>query len=457
MAREGVGGEGGQALVLLVGGLVAVLAGVFVLGAVARGVGLQGEAQRAADLAALAAARAMHAAYPRLFEPAVLDGMPNPRHMEKAAYVALARAAAGRVAAANGGEKAAVAFPDGGSFAPVRIRVQARRRVAVAGRGLTLRALAEVELGADAGGGGFAHGGGYDGPLAMRQGKPMRPDVAAAFDRMAAAAAADGIRLLITNGFRSDAEQAVLFARHPDPKWVAPPGKSLHRYGTELDLGPAAAYGWLAANAPRFHVAKRYEWEDWHFGSSTHPALRGHSGQALNSIGDTNIRREPGADRGPTSSSSTPRPCLPSPAGVQALPVSRRRPRALRRGRSAHRLVARRQDWRATSVMSWRRGPADARGPEGNSVPRFAPAGSDRTMSRIDLVNACAAIATIGTSSRRSGRAGRTRLPCARGCATAVADAAEGSAGRRVVLHERGRPRGRARRGRARRPCSRAP
>src|SRR3954471_23112314 len=62
MAREGVGGEGGQVLMLLVGGLVAGLAGVFVLGAVARGVGLQGEAQRAADLAAPAGARAMHAA-----------------------------------------------------------------------------------------------------------------------------------------------------------------------------------------------------------------------------------------------------------------------------------------------------------------------------------------------------------------------------------------------------------
>ncbi len=163
--------ERGQVLVLLVGALVAVLAGVFLLGAVARGVGRQGEAQRAADLAALAGAGAMHAAYSRLFEPAVLDGLANPRHLEKAAYVALARAAAERVAAANGAKEAVVAFPDGGSFAPVRIRLRVRRRVEVAGRGITLRALAEAELGAEAGGG-FAHGGGYDGPLAMRQGKP---------------------------------------------------------------------------------------------------------------------------------------------------------------------------------------------------------------------------------------------------------------------------------------------
>ena len=97
----------------------------------------------------------------------------------------------------------------------------------------------------------FAAGTGeYAGPLAYRQGKPMRPDVALAFDRLAAAAARDGVSLIVVSGFRSNAEQARLFAAHPDPRWVAPPGKSLHRLGTELDLGPASAYGWLAAHAP---------------------------------------------------------------------------------------------------------------------------------------------------------------------------------------------------------------
>src|SRR5690606_14714596 len=68
------------------------------------------------------------------------------------------------------------------------------------------------------------------------------------------------------SGYRSNAEQARLFAAHPDPKWVARPGTSLHRLGTELDLGPASAYGWLAANAERFGFTKRYSWEPWHFG-----------------------------------------------------------------------------------------------------------------------------------------------------------------------------------------------
>ena len=98
-----------------------------------------------------------------------------------------------------------------------------------------------------------------------RQGKPMRPDVALAFDRMAAAAATDGVNLIVNSGFRTNAEQAALFAAHPDPKWVARPGQSLHRLGTELDLGPAAAYGWLSRNAGRFHFVQRYAWEPWHY------------------------------------------------------------------------------------------------------------------------------------------------------------------------------------------------
>jgi soluble lytic murein transglycosylase-like protein len=97
----------------------------------------------------------------------------------------------------------------------------------------------------------------------------MRPDVAPAFDRMAAAAQKEaGISLLIVSAYRSDAEQARLFAAHPDPKWVAPPGQSLHRFGTELDLGPSSAYAWLAAHAQGFGFVQRYSWEPWHWGVS---------------------------------------------------------------------------------------------------------------------------------------------------------------------------------------------
>ena len=259
----------GQASVLVVGGLLGIVIAIVVVGAVARAVGKEAAAQRAADLASVAAARVMHANYERLFESPYIEETPNPNHLEKSEYLALARAAALKVAAANDARKAAVSFPDETTIAPVRVRVVVSDTIRVgegkARRQAELDVAAEAEL-APAASIGFAEGGGYDGPLATRQGERMRPDVALAFDRMEAAARADGIALTINSGFRSDAEQAALWNRHPDPKWVAPPGKSLHRYGTELDLGPPAAYGWLAANAQRFHFVRRYDWEAWHFG-----------------------------------------------------------------------------------------------------------------------------------------------------------------------------------------------
>src|SRR5919197_5032109 len=115
--------QDGQALLLLVAGLAATLIGALILGAVARGLGAGGARQRAADLAALAGARSMHEAYPRLFESARLAGRPNPRHLERAAYLALARAAAEQTARRNGAHDVRVRFPDGATIAPVRIRV----------------------------------------------------------------------------------------------------------------------------------------------------------------------------------------------------------------------------------------------------------------------------------------------------------------------------------------------
>ena len=270
----GLRGAAGQASVLLVGGLAGLLVAALIVGAVARAVGKEADAQRAADLAALAGARAMHANYGRLFAPATIRRRPNPQHLEKTAYLALGRTAAERVAEANGAPAAHVTFPDGATFAPVRIHVEVRQRVQVraghARRAAAVTAQAEAEIGPDARAG-IGMGGGYDGPFAYRQGKPMRPDVALAFDRLAAAARADGIELVIDSAYRSDAEQAVLWAQHPDPKWVARPGTSLHRYGTELDLGPKSAYPWLAAAAPRFHFIQRYSWEPWHFGYALNP------------------------------------------------------------------------------------------------------------------------------------------------------------------------------------------
>ena len=261
---------------MMLGVVGALLLGTLVLFAFGNALGAKGRHQRAADLAAVSAAQVMRDLYPRLFEPPFVEpDVPNPRHLEQAAYLALARAAAVRGGRRNGVpvRRDDVSFP-GGGFAPTRVRVRVRgvAPVRVGGKRrsripVSASATAELSPGADSGMPTTASGGGYDGPLAYRQGKPMRPDVALAFDRMAAAAREEaGLFLAVTSGFRSDAEQARLFAAHPDPKWVAPPGESLHRYATELDLGPTATYGWLAANASRFGFVQRYSWEPWHYG-----------------------------------------------------------------------------------------------------------------------------------------------------------------------------------------------
>lgn len=252
----------GQATVAGLIAIVVIVALGAALAAVAAAVSAHGNRQRTADLAALAAARALHDAQARMLAPA------GAGRLDRAGLLELARVAAERVARAGGAEAVSVRFPGAGLLLPARVAVRVASPLRILGRELPVEAAATAALSpAYAGpGAGASLAGEYSGPLATRQGRPMRPDVALAFDRMTAAARSDGLALIITSGYRSNAEQAVLFAAHPDPKWVAPPGRSLHRLGTELDLGPPGAYAWLARNAGRFGFVQRYEWEPWHYG-----------------------------------------------------------------------------------------------------------------------------------------------------------------------------------------------
>src|SRR4051794_15628481 len=139
----------------------------------------------------------MRDAYPRVFEPAWLRrGVPNPRHLERAEYVEIARAAAIRGGARNGVrvDPDDVRFDDD-TLAPTRVTVSVHGQASVHvtpgdrdRRDVAVEAHATAELSPPADAGAAfapdASGGGYSGPLAYRQGKPMRPDVALAFDRM---------------------------------------------------------------------------------------------------------------------------------------------------------------------------------------------------------------------------------------------------------------------------------
>ncbi|HXE98826.1 MAG TPA: transglycosylase SLT domain-containing protein [Solirubrobacterales bacterium] len=285
----------GQALLMVLGAAFAILFAAAVLAALGGALTATARAQRAADLVALSGARSLRDDFDRLFTPPLLPGgAPNPLHLDRREYLARAAEAAREAATRNGvdPDRVRVSFPDAASFAPLRVRAELAASVDTdAGRGkgrwssaadhgssrdaIGIEASAEAMAAPPSSSAGLrttASGGGYSGPLVYRQGEPMRPDVALAFDRMAAAARRAGAWLVINSAYRSDAEQARLYAEHPDPRWVAPPGQSLHRCGTELDLGPPSAYPWLAAHAPRFGFVRRYSWEPWHFGYEKGPA-----------------------------------------------------------------------------------------------------------------------------------------------------------------------------------------
>lgn len=300
--------QSGQALPVLLAACAALIGCALLLASIGGAVTGKQRVQRAADLSALSAARVMRDRAPRLLAPARLpDGAPNPRHLPRAAFLRGAELAAREAAERNGVDpgRLRVSFPDSEATPPLRARVRVRAEIdpedlpggerledeaaatgASAPEPIPVVATAVAEAGAGeaatgwTGAEGRATGGGYGGPLVYRNGEGMRPDVAAAYDRMAAAARSAGHALIVNSGFRSDAEQAALFEAHPDPRWVAPPGRSLHRCATDLDLGPASAYGWLATKATRFGFVQRYSWEPWHYGFDAEPAPCSRAGES---------------------------------------------------------------------------------------------------------------------------------------------------------------------------------
>ncbi|WP_374454506.1 D-alanyl-D-alanine carboxypeptidase family protein [Nocardioides sp.] len=87
------------------------------------------------------------------------------------------------------------------------------------------------------------------------------------------AAAADGVRIEVTSGWRSRAYQARLFdeavvehgSESAAAAWVARPGTSVHEAGAAVDLGPQAAIDWLVEHGADHGLCQVYANEPWHF------------------------------------------------------------------------------------------------------------------------------------------------------------------------------------------------
>jgi D-alanyl-D-alanine carboxypeptidase len=101
----------------------------------------------------------------------------------------------------------------------------------------------------------------------------LTPALHRAVERAIAAAAADGVELRVTSGWRSRAHQEELFeeavrkygSESEASHWVLPPSRSAHVRGEAVDVGPKAGAGWLERKGVRFGLCRRYDNEYWHF------------------------------------------------------------------------------------------------------------------------------------------------------------------------------------------------
>lgn len=93
------------------------------------------------------------------------------------------------------------------------------------------------------------------------------------FDEAASAAAADGVELRITSGWRTADEQERLVAEAVATygseaeahRWVLPPARSAHVQGQAIDVGPVAGAAWLGEHGAQFGLCRTYANESWHF------------------------------------------------------------------------------------------------------------------------------------------------------------------------------------------------
>ncbi|MNS45874.1 N-acetylmuramoyl-L-alanine amidase XlyA precursor [compost metagenome] len=100
-----------------------------------------------------------------------------------------------------------------------------------------------------------------------RFGHVIGVNIAENFDRMVAAAAADGVQLRITSGYRSYAEQVELYNLYKSGRGniAAKPGTSNHETGDAIDFqNLPGAWAWLKRNSQRFGF-KNFDPEPWHY------------------------------------------------------------------------------------------------------------------------------------------------------------------------------------------------
>jgi len=101
----------------------------------------------------------------------------------------------------------------------------------------------------------------------------LDPALLDALRRSARDAAADGVRLRVTSGWRSPPYQEQLFhdavikygSQRAAERWVATPQTSSHVSGEAVDIGPSAAAAWLSRHGAAYGLCQIYRNEPWHY------------------------------------------------------------------------------------------------------------------------------------------------------------------------------------------------
>ena len=108
----------------------------------------------------------------------------------------------------------------------------------------------------------------------------LDPNLLTAVQQAATAAAADGVTMTITSGWRSPEFQQRLLGDAVATygsvaaalQYVQVPQRSQHVQGLAVDIGGVAADQWLIANGARYGLCQIYSNELWHFERATDTA-----------------------------------------------------------------------------------------------------------------------------------------------------------------------------------------
>lgn len=139
---------------------------------------------------------------------------------------------------------------------------------------LLLAAAAWAVLGVDRGTAGAGAGGPAPQEVGPGAGAPtaLDPELERRFAEASAAAAADGVELTLTSGWRTAEEQQRLVdqavERYGTPeayRWVLPPERSAHVQGLAVDVGPTDGALWLEQHGLEHGLCRTYANELWHF------------------------------------------------------------------------------------------------------------------------------------------------------------------------------------------------